>query len=175
MPSLSTKERKAKFNTDDLIFRKKFNSPSGTLLSLSSYVDTECNSTERSSAEYNSAESLTSKYKLFGTKSKQTVNFSSIPKKPFPLTPSKKYIMIEEFKDEIKGLKTILNEIKKLELLREQEMNEIKNETKRKLNMLDDEINDLLEKLDVDLTTLGLKCEFFEKPYEYDSIKKEEN
>ena len=33
MPSLSTKERKAKFNTDDLIFRKKFNLPSGTLLS----------------------------------------------------------------------------------------------------------------------------------------------
>ena len=41
--------------------------------------------------------------------------------------------------------------------------------------MLEDEINHLLEKLDVDLTTLGLKCEFFEKPYEYDSIKKEEN
>ena len=108
MPSLSTKERKAKFNTDDLIFRKKFSLPSGALLSLSSYVDIE-----RSSAEYNSAESLTSKYKLFGTKSKQTVNFSSIPKKPFPLTPSKKYIMIEEFKDEIKGLKNILNEVKK--------------------------------------------------------------
>ena len=70
MPSLSTKEKKAKFNTDDLIFRKKFNSPSGTPLSLSSYVDTECNFTERSSAEYNFAESLTSKYKLFGTKSK---------------------------------------------------------------------------------------------------------
>ena len=41
MPSLSTKERKAKFNTDDLIFRKKSN--------LSSYFD----------IEYNSAESLT--------------------------------------------------------------------------------------------------------------------
>ena len=80
---------------------------SGTLLSLSSYVDIE-----RSSAKYNSAESLTNKYKLFGTKSKQTVNFSNIPKKPFPLTPSKKYIMIEEFKDEIKGLKYIFNEIK---------------------------------------------------------------
>ena len=58
MLSLSTKERKAKFNTDDLIFRKKFNLPSGTPLSLSSYVD----------IEYNSAESLTIKYKLFGTK-----------------------------------------------------------------------------------------------------------
>ena len=56
MPSLSIKERKAKFNTDDLIFRKKSN--------LSSYVD----------IEYNSAESLTNKYKLFGTKSKRTIN-----------------------------------------------------------------------------------------------------
>ena len=54
--------------------------------------------------------------------------------------------MIEEFKDEIKGLENILNEIKELKLLREQEINEIKNETKRKLNMLDDEINDILEK-----------------------------
>ena len=51
MPSLSVKERKAKFNTDDLIFRKESNLPSGTLLSLSSYVD----------IEYNSAESLRNK------------------------------------------------------------------------------------------------------------------
>ena len=68
---------------------KKFNLPSTTLLW----------------AEYNSTESLTNKYKLFWTKSKQTVNFLNIPKKPFPLTPSKKYIMIEEFKDEIESLK----------------------------------------------------------------------
>ena len=39
--------------------------------------------------------------------------------------------------------------------------------------MLDDEINDILENLDVDLRTLILKCKFFEKPYEYDTIKKE--
>ena len=38
--------------------------------------------------------------------------------------------------------------------------------------MLDDEINDILENLDVDLTTLILKCKFFEKPYEY---RKKEN
>ena len=31
----------------------------------------------------------------------------------------------------------------------------------------------LLEKLDVDLATLRLKCKFFEKPYEYNSIEKE--
>ena len=39
--------------------------------------------------------------------------------------------------------------------------------------MLDDEINHILEKLDVDLTTLITKCRIFEKPYEYDSIEKE--
>ena len=61
MTSLSTKERKAKFNTDNLSFRKESNFPSGTLLSLSNYVDI---------MEYNSAESLTNKYKLFRTKSK---------------------------------------------------------------------------------------------------------
>ena len=51
--------------------------------------------------------------------------------------PSKKYIMIKEFKDELKGLKNILNKIRKLRLLGEQEINVIKHETKRKLNMLD--------------------------------------
>ena len=39
--------------------------------------------------------------------------------------------------------------------------------------MLDDEINDILEKWGVDLTTLIIKCNFFEKPYEYDSTEKE--
>ena len=34
-------------------------------------------------------------------------------KAPSFLAPSKKYIMIEEFKDELRGLKNILNEIKK--------------------------------------------------------------
>ena len=43
MSSLSKKERKVKFNTDDLIFRKKSN--------LSNYFD----------IEYNSAESLTNR------------------------------------------------------------------------------------------------------------------
>ena len=94
MPSLSIKERKAKFNTDCQIFRKESNLPPGTLLSLLNYFDTE----------YNSAESLTNKYKFFGTKSKRTIN---------SLAPSKKYIMIKEFKDELRNLKNILNEIKK--------------------------------------------------------------
>ena len=45
-------KKSKKFNTDDLIFRKNSN--------LSSYYD----------VEYNPAESLTNKYKLFGSKSK---------------------------------------------------------------------------------------------------------
>ena len=50
--------------------------------------------------------------------------------------------------------------------MRKPEINERKNETKRRLNMLDDETNDVSEKVDVDLTTLRLKCEFFEEPNE---------
>ena len=38
---------------------------------------------------------------------------------------------------------------------------------KENLNMLDDEINDVLEKLDVNLTTLELRCIFCEKPYDF--------
>ena len=135
------------------------------MIPLSSWIDTESTDTFFSDLE--------NEYKLFGTKSKQTVNFSNIPKIPFPLTPSKKYIMIEKFKDELKDLENISNKIKELELLREQEINEIKNESKRKLIILDNEINKILEKLDVDLTTLRLKCKFFEKSYECNSNKKE--
>ena len=39
--------------------------------------------------------------------------------------------------------------------------------------MLDDEINDILEKLGLDLKTLITKCNFSGKPYEYDSTEKE--
>ena len=56
---------------------------------------------------------------------------------------------------------------KKLGPLREQENNKIKNETKRKLNMLSDEINSILEKLDVNLMTLKLRCIFCGKPYNF--------
>ena len=55
--------------------------------------------------------------------------------------------------------------------MREQKINEIKNEikneTKRKINILDDEINDILEKWDVNLTTLKLRCIFCGKPYDF--------
>ena len=46
-------------------------------------------------------------------------------------------------------------------MLREQETSEIKNDTKRKLNMLDDEISNISETLDVDLTTSLLRFEIF--------------
>ena len=39
--------------------------------------------------------------------------------------------MIEKIKNELKDLKNMLNKIKELELSREQEINKIKNETKR--------------------------------------------
>ena len=44
--------------------------------------------------------------------------------------------------------------------MREREINEIKNETKRKFNMLDVEISDILENLDVNATVLKLRCWF---------------
>ena len=42
-----------------------------------------------------------------------------------------------------------------------------KNETKQKLNMLDDEINNILAKLDENLTTLELRCIFCEKQFNF--------
>ena len=38
--------------------------------------------------------------------------------------------------------------------------------------MLGNGLNNILGKLYVDLATLRLKCDFFEKPYKYDYIKK---
>ena len=39
--------------------------------------------------------------------------FSGVPKKCFPLTPSKKYIVMEKIKNKLKSLRNMLNEIKK--------------------------------------------------------------
>ena len=72
---------------------------------------------------------------------------------------------IEEFRDKLKNLKNTLNEIKKLELLREQVINEIKNEPERELSMLNHEMSNILEKVDVNLTTLELRCRFCEKRF----------
>ena len=63
--------------------------------------------------------------------------------------------------------------------MREQEINEIKNETKRELNMLDDGISKIIEKLDVNLTNLELRSRFcknshnFEKERELRLLTKE--
>ena len=75
--------------------------------------------------------------------------------------------MIKKFRKELKSLKTILNGTEKLEFSRILEINEIKNEIKRKINMLDDEISIILEKLHVNLTTLKLRCKFCKKPYDF--------
>ena len=103
---------------------------------------------------------LENEYKLSGTKS---VSYLKLPKMSLSLSLSlslglskklkkekRKKTMIEQFKEELKDFKNILDKINELELLREQEINE----TKRKLNVLDDEIRDTLEKLDVNLTTV---------------------
>ena len=39
--------------------------------------------------------------------------------------------------------------------------------------MLDDEVNDILEKLDVDITALIAKCYFFEKSYDFECVEEE--
>ena len=75
--------------------------------------------------------------------------------------------MIKKFRKELKSLKTILNGTEKLGFSRILEINEIKNEIKRKINMLDDEISNILEKLHVNLTTLKLRCKFCKKPYDF--------
>ena len=80
--------------------------------------------------------------------------------------------MIEEFKDELKSLKNIFNEIKKTRIIK-RTRNKIRNETKRTLNILDDEVKNILEKLHVVLTTLITKYKFFEKPYDFEWVEKE--
>ena len=75
---------------------------------------------------------------------------------------------IKEFRHELKSLKPVLNEIKKLELSRGQKVNE----AKRKLNMLDDKISNILEKLDLNLTTLEIICRFCEKPPNFEEERK---
>ena len=37
--------------------------------------------------------------------------------------------------------------------------------------MLDDEISNIFDKLDVDLTTVELRCRFFEKPHDFEKEK----
>ena len=143
MSYLSTKERKAKINklSNDLNFTENLSSKNkqmafGTLIHLPSYVDIEHSSAESMNTF---SSNLENEYNLLETKSKQ------IPKMSLSLGLLNKLkeeelrqTTIEEFRDKLKDLKNMLNEIRKLELLREQEINEIKNETERELSMLND-------------------------------------
>ena len=69
------------------------------------------------------------------------------------------YITIKNFDNNIKPLK----ELKELQLLREQKINEIKKGTKIKLNLLNDEMNDILEDLEFELKRGTLKNRYFTK------------
>ena len=71
-----------------------------------------------------------------------------------------RYMLIKEFKDDSAILKTILNEMEKLEMIREKEINEIQNETKTKLNELNEEMYCILLNLEFDLCMKSLKEDF---------------
>ena len=117
------------------------NLPFVTLLSPSSYVGTELTNSFFSDLE--------NEYKLFVTKSKQIpkmFHFSRLLKK---IKENQLKNTMKEYKNELKDFKNILNKIKELELLGEQKINKIKNETKKELSVLDDEISNALEKLNV--------------------------
>ena len=145
MPSLSTKERKAMLNK-----------LSNYLIPLLSWIDIESTDIFFLIQRMNT---------IFQELHQNIINsFTSLKK----LKEDKLRQAIEEIKDELKRFKTILNEIEKLNLLRKQKINEIKNEIKRKLNTLDDEISEILEKLDVNLTTLELRCSFCKKPHDFE-------
>ena len=107
------------------------------ILSFSSYVDIE-------SMNIISSDVDTNEYKLLGTKSKQIVNALKLLGMPLFLGFLKKlksddienellnctksniaklrYIMVKKFKEELKNLQSILNEIEKLEMIRQVEM-----------------------------------------------------
>ena len=61
-----------------------------------------------------------------------------------------------------------MNEIKKTGTIKRTRNKWNKNETKRTLNILDDEKNNILEKLDVNLTTLKLKSIFWGKSHDFE-------
>ena len=112
MPNLSTKERKAMLNK-----------PLSYSILFASWIDVEWTDTFSSN--------LKNKYELLGIKSKQ------IPKMYFclgllrKLREDKLRNTVKEFRNKLKDTKIILNEIKKLELLREQKINEKKGNKKK--------------------------------------------
>ena len=132
--------------------------PFGTSIPPSIYIDIESTTIISSDASEISNELMEDgKSKFIDTKNELLKHKELIKSKLG-------YTTIKEFRDELTSLKTILNEINKLKL-----------ETKRKFNMLDDNISDTLEELDVDLTTLELKYKFFEnfeKPHDFEKERK---
>ena len=105
--SQTTKETKAKFN--DLIFRENFsteNKPSNYSIPFSSWLDTKCSFTESMNTFFLIQRMNTPFQEL---NKEKTVNFSKFF---LSLAPSKKYTMIEKFKNELNGFKNILNEIR---------------------------------------------------------------
>ena len=117
----TTKERKAKFNklSNDLNFRKNLNTktkPSNYSVPFSCWID----------VKHSSIESTDSFFLDLKNECKQIWKMSPSLKLSKKLKEEKLGQTTEEFKDDLKSLKAILNKIKELELLREQEINEIK-------------------------------------------------
>ena len=117
----TTKERKAKFNklSNDLNFRKNLNTktkPSNYSVPFSCWID----------VKHSSIESTDSFFLDLKNEYKQIWKMSPSLKLSKKLKEEKLGQTTEEFKDDLKSLKAILNKIKELELLREQEINEIK-------------------------------------------------
>ena len=139
MPNLSTKERKTMFNK-----------PLSYLILFASWIDVEWTDTFSSN--------LKNKYELLGTKSKQISKMYFCLGLLRKLREDKLRNTVKEFRDKLKDTKIILN--KKTRIIERTKKKRKKKETKRKLNMLDDEISDILEKLDVNVTTLKLRCRF---------------
>ena len=76
--------------------------------------------------------------------------------------------MISQFK---KNKKNKLNEMEKIEIIREQQINEIKQNAKIKLNALNDEINNISENLKFQLKHETLKNRFFKRVNTYEDEK----
>ena len=76
--------------------------------------------------------------------------------------PKLKYIMIKLFKDVLKKFESILNEIKKIEMIRQLEMDQTY-EIPKEIEELEIKIVDIPEELNENLGSLTLKCRYFLK------------
>ena len=80
------------------------------------------------------------------------------------------YMMIEKFRDSLTVLKTILEEIEKIEIIRKLEIEEIEEIVEKELTKLEIEKIDELEKLQEKLRLRKIKYRFWER---LNSIEKE--